>query len=77
MEMGSGGSSGLANFPDDLTLLYGRSLLHQIPLIMQKIQSAVDETNTTIQATQRIWPISSAIEKNPQHAPLIQPTSSP
>lgn len=49
---------------------------NQIPLIMQKIQSAVDETNTTIQATQRIWPISSAIEKNPQHAPLIQPTSS-
>ena len=35
VEMGSGGSSGLANFPDDLTLLYGRSLLHQIPLIMR------------------------------------------
>jgi phospholipid/cholesterol/gamma-HCH transport system substrate-binding protein len=48
---------------------------NQIPLIMQKIQSAVDETSTTIEATQRIWPISSAIEKNPQHAPLIQPTS--
>lgn len=49
---------------------------NQIPLIMQKIQHAVDETNTTIQATQRIWPISSAIEKNITHAPLIQPTSS-
>jgi phospholipid/cholesterol/gamma-HCH transport system substrate-binding protein len=49
---------------------------NQIPLIMQKIQSAADETNTTIQATQRIWPISSAIEKKPQHAPLIQPSSS-
>lgn len=48
---------------------------NQIPLIMQKIQSAVDETSTTIEATQRIWPISSAIEKNPQHAPLIQPAA--
>jgi len=47
---------------------------NQIPLIMQKIQSAVDETSTTIEATQRIWPISSAIEKNSQHAPLISPT---
>ena len=35
VEMGSGRSPGLANFPDDLTLLYGLSLLHQIPLIMR------------------------------------------
>ena len=49
---------------------------NQIPLILQKIQAAVDETNTTIEATQRIWPISSALEKNPQHAPLIQPSLS-
>ena len=48
---------------------------NQIPLIMQKIQLAVDETNTTIHATQRIWPISSAIKKNTQHAPLIQPAA--
>ena len=48
---------------------------NQIPLIMQKIQTTLDETNNTIEATQRIWPISSAIEKNQQHAPLIQPSS--
>ncbi len=46
---------------------------NQIPLIMQKIQLAVDETNTTIQATQRIWPISSALEQKQEHAPLLQP----
>ena len=46
---------------------------NQIPLIMQKIQLAVDETNTTIQATQRIWPISSALEQKQDHAPLLQP----
>ncbi|MDQ1362958.1 MAG: phospholipid/cholesterol/gamma-HCH transport system substrate-binding protein [Pseudomonadota bacterium] len=50
--------------------------VNQVPLIMQKIQAALDETSVTIQAAQRIWPISSAIEKNPQHAPLIQPLSS-
>lgn len=50
---------------------------NQIPLILQKIQSGLDETSNTIEATQRIWPISSAIEKKQQYAPLIQPSSNP
>lgn len=45
----------------------------QVPEVMQKIQSAVDEANTTIQATQKIWPISSAIDKPGTVSPLINP----
>lgn len=45
----------------------------QVPVVMQKIQSAVDEANTTIQATQKIWPISSAIDKPESSSPLINP----
>ncbi|HEY9052276.1 MAG TPA: MlaD family protein [Gammaproteobacteria bacterium] len=45
----------------------------QVPAVMQKIQSAVDEANTTIQATQKIWPISSAIDKPEAGSPLINP----
>ncbi len=45
----------------------------QVPVVMQKIQSAVDETNATIEAAQRIWPISSAINKPAEGQSLINP----
>ena len=45
----------------------------QVPAVMQKIQSAVDEANTTRQATQKLWPISSAIDKPEAGSPLINP----
>lgn len=45
----------------------------QVPVVMQKIQSVVDETNATIEAAQRIWPISSAISKPQEGSPLIDP----
>jgi phospholipid/cholesterol/gamma-HCH transport system substrate-binding protein len=47
---------------------------NQVPVILQNIQKAVDETNQTIEATQRIWPISKAIDNSTDHAPLIPPT---
>ena len=44
----------------DLSLLL-KNDAREVPVIMNNINSVINETETTIQATQRIWPISSAI----------------
>lgn len=46
---------------------------NQVPALLQNIQKAVDEANQTVEATQRIWPISKAMDNATEHAPLIPP----
>ena len=42
----------------------------KVPEVIEDVQGVIDETRKTIEATQRIWPISSAIGK-PASKPLI------
>jgi phospholipid/cholesterol/gamma-HCH transport system substrate-binding protein len=42
----------------------------KVPEVIEEVQGVIDETRKTIEATQRIWPISSALPK-PETKPLI------
>lgn len=42
----------------------------KLPEMLDDVQAVIDETRQTIEATQRIWPISSAIGK-PENKPLL------
>jgi len=44
-----------------------------VPVVLKNINIVVGETKKTIEATQRIWPISSALSKNPAKNKTVDP----
>ncbi len=42
----------------------------KVPEVIDEVQGVIEETRQTIEATQRIWPISSALPR-PEAKPLI------
>lgn len=44
-----------------------------VPLVLKNINTVVGETKKTIEATQRIWPISSAISKKKPNSKTVSP----
>lgn len=50
---------------------------HQVPVILNNMNQLIDETQKTIEATQRIWPISSAVKQPVDKARLVKPVMAP
>jgi len=44
-----------------------------VPVVLKNINTVVGETKKTIEATQRIWPISSALSKKPPKSKTVDP----
>lgn len=49
----------------------------QVPVILNNMNQLIDETQKTIEATQRIWPLSSAVKQPQNKTRLVQPVMSP
>lgn len=47
--------------------------IKQVPAVMGNINSVISQTEQTIQATQKIWPISSALPKKETHKKMVNP----
>ena len=57
---------------DRLLILLNKEI-ENMPGLLNKIEPLIDEVDKTIKATQKVWPISSTIEKNGRKKILISP----
>lgn len=47
--------------------------MDQVPVVLKNVNTVISETEQTIQATQRIWPLSTAMPKKEQSSKIVNP----